>query len=308
MSSTPHSGFERFRKWLRIFQLESEVRARTPRFPPPISLMMLVSASYRRRVLTQFAAMLHFIARVDRRPGAQELAVIEWIMTRVLRLQTRAKREFLAAFRAPAGDPASLRLSVEELRRMTHGSRGVARVLVECLVAVALGDDKIARSELLIIEEVLQHLGLTLADYERRKSNCLTLRRLEAELVDAYAEAGYVPLHEERRRRAEAAERLREEFRSDQDGRQSSEHRRAGEQFVQARTPELEDYALFGVSPAVSDDELRKVYRKLVRMYHPDVLPSDISAEARDLYTSRFREIQEAYDRIVQSRRRDGAD
>lgn len=48
-------------------------------------------------------------------------------------------------------------------------------------------------------------------------------------------------------------------------------------------------YALLGVSSDVTDAELKKVYRKLARQYHPDSNPGDAAAEAR------FKEISEAY-------------
>ncbi|MBO9579188.1 MAG: DnaJ domain-containing protein [Microbacteriaceae bacterium] len=48
-------------------------------------------------------------------------------------------------------------------------------------------------------------------------------------------------------------------------------------------------YASLGVAKDVSDAELKKVYRKLARKYHPDSNPDDAAAEAK------FKEISEAY-------------
>jgi molecular chaperone DnaJ len=48
-------------------------------------------------------------------------------------------------------------------------------------------------------------------------------------------------------------------------------------------------YAVLGVKKDVSDAELKKVYRKLARQYHPDSNAGDAKAEAR------FKEISEAY-------------
>ena len=52
---------------------------------------------------------------------------------------------------------------------------------------------------------------------------------------------------------------------------------------------EKDFYATLGVSKDVSEAELKKVYRKLARQYHPDSNPGDAAAEAR------FKEISEAY-------------
>ena len=49
-------------------------------------------------------------------------------------------------------------------------------------------------------------------------------------------------------------------------------------------------YQVLGVGKSASDKEIRSAYRKLARKYHPDLNPSDRSAEAR------FKELQTAYD------------
>lgn len=48
-------------------------------------------------------------------------------------------------------------------------------------------------------------------------------------------------------------------------------------------------YKILGVAKDASDAELKKVYRKLARQFHPDSNPGDAKAEAR------FKEISEAY-------------
>ncbi len=57
-------------------------------------------------------------------------------------------------------------------------------------------------------------------------------------------------------------------------------------------------YETLGVSRSASEQEIKKVYRRLARQYHPDVNPNDKSAEAR------FKEINEAYEVLSSNKNR----
>ena len=53
-------------------------------------------------------------------------------------------------------------------------------------------------------------------------------------------------------------------------------------------------YALLGVAPAASDAEIERVYRRLARAYHPDLL-RDVSPEARRRAETRLKAINRAH-------------
>ncbi len=55
-------------------------------------------------------------------------------------------------------------------------------------------------------------------------------------------------------------------------------------------------YEVLGVSPNASDDEIKKAYRKLSRLYHPD---ANINNPNKEQAEEKFKEVQQAYDAIM---------
>ena len=67
-------------------------------------------------------------------------------------------------------------------------------------------------------------------------------------------------------------------------------------------TPADDDpYAVLGVAPRVSDEELEQAYRRRMSEYHPDRV-ANAAKEIRDMADQRAREINQAYDRIKRER------
>jgi molecular chaperone DnaJ len=63
-------------------------------------------------------------------------------------------------------------------------------------------------------------------------------------------------------------------------------------------TAKQDFYEVLGVSRDAKADEIRKSYRKLARKHHPDLNPGDKAAEER------FKKVQEAYDVLSDSKKR----
>ena len=58
-------------------------------------------------------------------------------------------------------------------------------------------------------------------------------------------------------------------------------------------------YKILGVSPNASNDDIKKAYRDLSRKYHPD---SYVDNPLSDLAEEKFKEVQEAYQQIMNER------
>ena len=60
-------------------------------------------------------------------------------------------------------------------------------------------------------------------------------------------------------------------------------------------------YNVLGVDKSASDDEIKKAYRRLSRKYHPD---ANINNPHKDEAEARFKEVQQAYQQIMDERER----
>lgn len=61
----------------------------------------------------------------------------------------------------------------------------------------------------------------------------------------------------------------------------------------------MDPYKVLGVTPQTSDDDIKRAYRELARKYHPD---NYVNNPLADLAETRMKEINEAYDSIMNER------
>lgn len=66
---------------------------------------------------------------------------------------------------------------------------------------------------------------------------------------------------------------------------------------------EASPYTVLGISPEISDEELKKAYRRLIREYHPDrVIAKGLPEEFIDVANERLAAINTAYKQIAERR------
>lgn len=58
-------------------------------------------------------------------------------------------------------------------------------------------------------------------------------------------------------------------------------------------------YKVLGVAPDATSDEIKKQYRKLSRLYHPD---ANVNNPNKEQAEAKFKDVQQAYDQIMKER------
>jgi DnaJ like chaperone protein len=93
-------------------------------------------------------------------------------------------------------------------------------------------------------------------------------------------------------------------YRQDTAGRDYSQSQRAsqggaaGNRSGSANSRSAKDpYSVLGLSPGASREEIKAAYRRLAAKYHPDKV-AHLGEEFREIAEQRFKEIQEAYQRL----------
>lgn len=64
-----------------------------------------------------------------------------------------------------------------------------------------------------------------------------------------------------------------------------------------------EAYRILGCKPSDTDAQVKSRYRALIKEAHVDSLPKDLPEYLRDAANKRFREVHEAYETIMKSRK-----
>ena len=178
----------------------------------------------------------------------------------------------IAVRAATDANPRDLQLVCEILRSFDSERR---HLFVDLAVGVAVSDGKLTVSENHVIRFVADLMGLTRGDLDQMFLN--HTGRSTPEPSDLGSADWWAARD------------------SSSDKRSRSRHRRSSTQ-----NASIEAYAILGVSPDASQEDIRLAYRRLAKIHHPDKYES-LGPEAVSAANETFKRIQAAYSAVKEA-------
>ncbi|WP_295388788.1 co-chaperone DjlA [uncultured Thiodictyon sp.] len=216
---------------------------------------------------TTFAVM-GYLAKSDGRVSEREIAHAESVMSRMA-LNRTVRRKAIAAFNQGKADSFNLGAALVAFRQASAGETQLHHLFLEIQLAAAYMDGPPTPVKRLILEQCRHGLQVSLSSF----------RRLEQLIVFQYRILG-----------AAAGARAG-------GGRSNGPGSRAAQPSLGGA------YAMLGITPQASDEEVKRAYRKLMNRHHPDKLMSrGMSEELVKLASKKTHEIRRAYETVTAAR------
>lgn len=254
--------------------------------------------------LTCAFSMLAKLAKADGIVSKEEIRGIDRFIDDSLKLSPEQRKRVIQIFRQAKESPRDLLSYAVELFSAFSRQHEILVIMIDLLLDVAAADGQLSEEEELLISEAALFFGLSEEQYEYLRAH--HLRRWRS--VDEFSWSAYQLLKMRRVRRffgwASGGEKYDDGWQ-----RVRSRKRAKGPSFDEkVRSRSFSDpldryYAVLNCTRDASPARIKKNYRKLVLKHHPDrVLAQGLPEEFVAPATKRFREIQEAYEKICEKR------
>ncbi len=225
-----------------------------------------------------FQVMGH-VAKLDGRVSEAEIETARTIMDR-MRLSEALRKSAMHLFNDGKRESFPLDQVLDQFYQTCGDHAPLLRLFVSLQLEVALADGRLQPVEEQTLLHLCDRLDFSRYEFFGIKTRLETERRL----------AGFYD-----RPPRDSAYQQRQERRQQQWQRHEPPRPR--------ETPLVEAYGLLGLTPAASDSEIKRAYRRRISQHHPDKLAAQGVSPARmQQATEQTQKIQKAYDAICKVR------
>lgn len=212
-----------------------------------------------------FSVMGH-VAKADGRVSEAEIKIAQTIMDRMA-LSEEIRKTAIRLFNEGKHPDFPLEVTLDQFRAECHRRSPLMRLFIEFQLETAYADGGLHAAKEQLLLRICDRLEVSRLIFHAIKTR-----------VEAETRFGRTGSHSSRQHREPAAG---------------------------ARRPSpSEAYAILGITPSASDQDIRRAYRRLMSQYHPDKLVANGSTE--DMLrraTEKTQQIRSAYEVIVKARK-----
>lgn len=210
---------------------------------------------------------LGHLAKADGQITEAEVKTTEALMTR-MGLSAEKRREAIALFKSGASDSFNLDSTLTAFRMGPGQSRQMRQFLIVSLISLGMADGHMDEIENRVVQRIAQGIGMSQMQLQQ------LIMMLEAQ---------------------------HNFFRGRQQG---GSYQRSSQTYTAQQDVDTA-YRALGVESSASDAEIKKVYRNLMKEYHPDkLMAKGLPENMVKVATEKAQEIQAAYDLIKMHRKR----
>ena len=160
---------------------------------------------------------------------------------------------------------------------------------LDVLFQIAYSQDGVSDMEVDLLREVAHYLHISSWNFTTFLYKYEYLKREQREQEQQYQQ--YQQKEEQKRSRKKRKKEKR-------GGKGQKAHETRFENVTNTRTKEA--LQLLEITENADEQEIKSAYRRLVKRYHPDTLPANVSEKEREEATERFRSIHEAYEFLLE--------